>query len=300
MRHCNSSIVRPGCILLPFSDSIASIMRTSIWITTAFLAAGSCVVLAGQATQRPPASQRPPQTVTPQTYPPEQIQAGQTRFSSQCGFCHGRDAAGGETGPDLTRSVLVAQDVRGDKILPVVKTGRLDKGMPAFDLSDAELSAIVAYVHDQKSNAETQGGQRRAVDIVDLQTGNADAGKLYFNGAGGCAKCHSVTGDLAGIGMRYQGLALLERMLHPSATGPRPAPAKLTVTLGTGEVITGTQVSRDEFTITLKDASGMNRSWPAGDVNLTIDNPVGAHFDQLAKYTDTDMHNVHAYLQTLR
>jgi len=267
------------------------------WIVTILLVAGSCALLAGQA------SQRPPRTTTPQSYTPEQIQAGQTRFSSQCGFCHGRDAAGGETGPDLTRSVLVAQDVRGDQITPVVRAGRLDKGMPSFDLSDADLSAIVAYVHDQKTKGESQSGNRRTVDVADLQTGNADAGKVYFNGAGGCAKCHSVTGDLAGIGMRYQGLVLLERMLHPSAADARvrpPTPPKLTVTLSTGEIITGAQVSRDEFTITLKDASGMNRSWPTSDVKFTVDDPVNAHFDQLAKYTDTDMHNVHAYLQTLR
>src|SRR5262245_25428647 len=82
-----------------------------------------------------PASQRPPQTATQQTYPAEQVLAGQTRFAAQCGFCHGRDAAGGETGPDLTRSKLVADDLRGDKIIPVVRAGRTDKGMPAFSLS---------------------------------------------------------------------------------------------------------------------------------------------------------------------
>lgn len=262
-------------------------MRTLIWLV-------SVVMLAGQASQRPPA------TVTPQTYTPEVIQAGQTRFSSQCGFCHGRDAAGGETGPDLTRSVLVAQDVRGDKITPVVRSGRTEKGMPSFDLNDADISAIVAFVHDQKSKAETQGGNRRSVDVTDLQTGNADAGKTYFNGTGGCTKCHSATGDLADIGKRFQGLALMERMLHPGATGRAPAPPKLTVTLSTGEIISGPQVSRDEFTVTLKDPAGMNRSWPMNEIKLAIDDPVNAHFEQLGKYTDVDIHNVHAYLQTLR
>jgi len=62
-----------------------------------------------------PASLPPPKTVTQQTYPAEQVQAGEGRFTSLCGFCHGRDAAGGETGPDLTRSALVAQDTRGDR-----------------------------------------------------------------------------------------------------------------------------------------------------------------------------------------
>jgi len=257
-------------------------MRIAIWILA--------TLLAGQA------SQRPPQTVTPQTYTPEQIQAGQTRFSSQCGFCHGRDAAGGETGTDLTRSVLVAQDVRGDKILPVLKSGRQEKGMPAFDLSDADVSVIVAYIHDQKSKAETLNGNRRNVDPTDLDTGDADAGRQYFNGTGGCAKCHSATGDLAGIGTRFQGLALLQRMLYPTSGRPAPAPAKVTVKLSTGETGVGTLVSRDEFTITLKDVP----AWSGGETTITIADPLAAHFDQLGKYTDNDMHNVHAYLRTLK
>ncbi len=97
-----------------------------------------------------PAAQRPPKTVTPQTYSAEQIQAGELRFTSQCGFCHGRDAAGGETGPDLTRSKLVTEDNRGDKIGPLVRHGRPEQGMPAFSLSDADLAAIVAFIHDKR------------------------------------------------------------------------------------------------------------------------------------------------------
>lgn len=200
-----------------------------------------------------PASQRPPQTVTPQKYPLEQIQAGELRFGSQCGFCHGRDAAGGETGPDLTRSRLVAEDNRGDKIGPLVRAGRPDQGMPAFALSDTDMAAIVAFIHNQKTKAEAEGGGRRSVEAADLATGDAAAGRRYFNGAGGCSACHSPTGDLAGIASRYEGLALLMRMLYPSG---RPAPAP-------------------------PDA-------------------LAAHFDQLAKYTDDDMHNVYAYLVTLK
>ncbi|MBI2828263.1 MAG: cytochrome c, partial [Acidobacteria bacterium] len=117
---------------------------------------------AGRRAAESPASQRPPQTATPQSYPPEQVQAGQARFGAQCGFCHGHDTAGGETGSDLTRSALVAEDVRGDKIGPMVRAGRADKGMPPFDLSDADLGAIVAFIHDQKTKAEFLGGGRRS------------------------------------------------------------------------------------------------------------------------------------------
>jgi cytochrome c oxidase cbb3-type subunit III len=247
-----------------------------------------------------PASQAPPKTVTPQSYPPEVVITGQGRFADECALCHARDAAGSDSGPDLTRSILVAQDVRGDKIGPLLRTGRVDKGMPSFDLSEADVNSIVAYIHDQKTKMEAVGGGRRNVDITDMQTGNAEAGARYFNGAGNCSKCHSPMGDLAGIGMRYRGLPLLQRMLNPTGSRPAPAPAKVAVTLASGETINGTLASRDEFTISIKDASGMTRSWPAKDVKFTVDDPVSAHFDQLGKYSDEDMHNVYAYLQTLR
>jgi cytochrome c oxidase cbb3-type subunit 3 len=243
--------------------------------------------------QASPASQRPPQTATPQQYPAEQVEAGRTRFAAQCGFCHGRDAAGGEGGPDLTRSPLVAADVRGDRISPVVRSGR--GAMPPFTLSDADVAAIVAFIHDQKTQADAAVGGRRRVDVTDLQTGNADAGKRYFDTA--CAKCHSATGDLAGLAMRLQGLPLLQRMLYPN---PRRTPANVTVTVASGQVVTGTLAYRDEFTIALTDASGWYRSWPAQQVRFTVDDPLQAHVEQLGKYTDADMHDVLAYLQTLR
>ncbi|HEY7055019.1 MAG TPA: cytochrome c [Vicinamibacterales bacterium] len=251
-----------------------------------------------------PASQRPPDTKTAQTYPPEQVKAGEPLFAAQCGFCHGRDATGGQSGPDLTRSALVAEDVRGDKIAQVVRSGRPDKGMPPFNLADADLAAIVAFIHDAKSKSESLEGSRRTVEVADLQTGNADAGKQYFNGAGGCAKCHSPTGDFAGLATRLQGLQLMQRMLYPSGgRGRSSAPAsgpKVTVTLPSGETVTGRLTFRDEFAIGMVDQAGWHRSWPTSQVKFTVDDPLEAHAAQLAKYTDAEMHNVLAYLQTLR
>jgi cytochrome c oxidase cbb3-type subunit 3 len=251
-----------------------------------------------------PASKRPPATTTAQTYPPEQIQAGQSRFASQCGFCHGRDAAGGESGPDLTRSTLVAEDVRGDKIAPMVRAGRADKGMPAIALSDADMAAVVAFIHDARTKAESLGGGRRSVDVDDLQTGNAAAGKQYFNGAGGCATCHALTSNFATIGSRFQGLALLQRMLYPGSgrdAGAAAAAPVVTITTSTGQVISGKLANRDEFTISVTDAAGWTRSWPVSTVRIDGgENPLRAHIEHLAKYTDNDMHNVFAYLQTLR
>jgi cytochrome c oxidase cbb3-type subunit 3 len=216
-------------------------------------------------------------------------------FIQQCAFCHGRDTAGGEDGPDLTRSKLVAADVGGDKIAPVIREGRPDKGMPRFTVSEGEMASLVAFIHDQKTKAEAQIGKRRGVEVADLQTGNAGAGKAYFNGAGKCNTCHSPTGDLAGVAQRFEGLKLEERMLYP-----RGAKAKVTVTLASGESITGELAYHDEFVIGLRDSMRKYHSWPAAKVKFTIDAPAEAHADLLAKYTDDDIHNLMAYLQTLR
>jgi cytochrome c oxidase cbb3-type subunit 3 len=245
-----------------------------------------------------PASQRPPQSANAQTYPAEQVSAGRTLFGGQCGFCHGRDAAGGESGPDLTRSTLVSQDVQGDRIGPVVKTGRTDKGMPAFPLNDTDLNAIVAFIHDQQAHASTLLGGRRSVDAADLQTGDADAGKRYFDSA--CSTCHSATNNLRGIASRFQGLALLQRMLNPRTSGPAVEPAKVTVTPMSGAAVSGKLEYRDEFTIALTDANGWYHAWPTRQVKVSVDDPVAAHVEQLGKYTDRDMHDVLAYLQTLK
>src|SRR5215467_6950776 len=220
--------------------------------------------------QQSPASQPPPKTVTAQSYPRELVLTGQSRFADECALCHGRDAAGSDMGPDLTRSVLVAEDSHGDKIGPLVRAGQVNKGMPSFDISDADLEAMVAFIHDQKTKFEAVGGGRRSVDVPDLQTGNAEAGQRYFNGAGGCSKCHSPTRDLAGIGNRFRGLPLLQRMLYPQSSRPAPAPAKASVTLSSGETVTGELVSHDEFTIQIKDAAGATRTWAVSDVKSII------------------------------
>ena len=229
------------------------------------------------------------------TYAPATIATGSTLFLQRCAFCHGRDAGGGEDGPDLTRSKLVAEDSRGDKIAPVIRDGRPQNGMPPFALPDPDIAALVAFIHDRKIQAESQKGGRRGVDVADLQTGNAEAGKQYFNGARKCASCHSPTGDLAGVAKRHEGLKLEERMLYPKG-----AKAKISVTLASGETISGELAYRDEFTVGLRDGSGHYRSWPADRVKYKIDEPAEAHVDLLAKYTDADIHNLMAYLQTLR
>jgi cytochrome c oxidase cbb3-type subunit 3 len=226
---------------------------------------------------------------------PAASNTGRAVFQRDCAFCHGRDAGGGESGPDLTRSKLVGEDVAGNKIAPLLRAGVPDRGMPPFKLPDAEMEAVVKFIHTAKTTAESKPGARRGVDTADLQTGNAAAGKQYFEGAGGCASCHSPTGDLAHVAAKYRGLRLEQRMLYP-----RGAKAKITVTPRGGQSVNGTLAYQDEFTVALEDASGKYRSWAIEDVMYTVEDPLAAHVARFEKYTDSDIHNLMAYLQTLR
>ena len=245
---------------------------------------------------------RPVVTVGSQGYVPKhapftaaQVENGGNLFLQNCAFCHGKDAGGGESGPDLTRSKLVEGDKDGEAIGAVVHNGRVEKGMPRFSLSDSDVLALVAFVHSQQDKFMSQTGTRKGVEESDLHTGNAVAGKQYFEGTGGCVKCHSATGDLAGVATKYSGLKLEEQMLYPS-----DAKSKVTVKTASGQTLTGELVYQDEFTIGMRDQSGRYHSWPASAITFQVDRPADAHVVALSKYTDDDIHNVLAYIQTLK
>jgi len=250
-----------------------------------------------------PASPPRPKSATPQTYTADQVREGQVRFGAQCGFCHGKDASGGESGPDLTRSELVSQDLQGDKLGPMIRTGRPNAGMPAFNtLTADEMKVVVAFLHSQMDKFAELGGGRRSVEPSDLATGNANAGREYFNGKGNCSSCHSATGDLAGIAARLQGLNLLRRMLYPAGNSGSPGKtqSKATLVMASGQTLEAPVAAEDQFTVTVLDPSGSRKTYQKNEVKAKIEDPLSAHFDQLGKYTDADMHNVYAYLETLK
>jgi cbb3-type cytochrome c oxidase subunit III len=230
-----------------------------------------------------------------QAHPSTLATAGNVLFQQNCSFCHGRDAAGGESGPDLTRSRLVRTDIGGNKISAIVRNGVPGTKMPAFVFSDHEIASLAAFIHDEASKAASTPGGRRGVDVADLQTGNVADGKRYFDGAGGCIKCHSATGDLAGIASRLEGLQLEEQMLYP-----RNAKSHVKVTTPSGQQVSGVVEYQDEFTIGLRDSEGIYHSWPTANVKFVVDSPADAHVEQFSKYTDADIHNLMAYIQTLR
>ncbi len=250
---------------------------------------------------RPPEGPRPVVTVGSQgptpvhtAYTKAQIDAGGTLFLQNCAFCHGKEAGGGESGPDLTRSKLVASDKDGEAISPVIRNGRAEKGMPKFNLPDGDVTSLVAFIHTQQDKAMSQTGNRKGVDEADLQTGDAAAGKRYFEGEGGCTKCHTST-SLKGVASRFSGLQLEMRMLYP-----RDAVKKVSVKTASGQTFNGPLVYQDEFTIGMKNDAGIYQSWPVRAITFQVDNPVEEHVTAMSKYTDDAIHNMFAYIQTLK
>ena len=230
------------------------------------------------------------------------LERGRTLFVSTCGGCHGSNAKGGENGPDLVRSVQVIDDENGNLIGPIVRGGRQAQGMPKLDLTQAQISDIVAFLHEGVRAAAERGTYK----ILNIVTGNAKAGESFFNGEGKCSTCHSPAGDLKGIGAKYDPITLQGRFLMP--VGGRPnqrrttAPIVVTVTLPAGQSFKGTLERIDDFNVSLTDANGDYHSFVRNGAipKVDLNDPIKAHYDMLPKYTDADMHNLTAYLVTLK
>jgi cytochrome c oxidase cbb3-type subunit 3 len=235
----------------------------------------------------------------------EAVERGRKIFVPTCGFCHGNDAHG-KSGPDLVRSALVLHDNKGDVLGPMLREGRPDRGMPAFaTITPEQIADLSTFLHSRAADVSN----RFAYKIGDLLTGDAQKGAAFFNGDGHCANCHSATGDLAHVATKYETVELQRRMLYPApnlidiflgrAVTP-PKPAKVTVKLASGEQISGTLVHLDEFNVSLHDDSGWYRSFSRENATVEVQDPRAQHEALLPLYTDEQMHNVLAYLETLK
>lgn len=236
---------------------------------------------------------------------PAAVERGRKIFVPTCGFCHGNDAHG-KSGPDLVRSALVLHDNKGDTIGPVIHNGRPERGMPAFpSLAPDQIADLSTFLHSRAVDVSN----RFAYKIGDLITGDPRKGAAFFNGEGHCESCHSPIGDLAHVATKYEPVELQRRMLYPTPNlidmflgkpVKPPAPTKVTVRLASGEKISGTLVHLDEFSVSLHDSSGWYRSFSRDKVAVDVHDPLAAHKALLPKYTDDDMHNLLAYLETLK
>ncbi len=237
------------------------------------------------------------------------VDRGKDLIVNQCGFCHGSNARGGSSGPDLTRSELVQSDEGGKALGAFLRNGRPDKGMPSFELTAQQTADIAEFLH----SAIFLNANRRLYKVLDILAGDPQAGATYFSGAGRCSSCHSVTGDLKGVGAKYDPATLQSKIVMPRGgrgEGP-PKPAYMdknavtvTVTLPSKQVVTGMLVRLTDFDVTLYEPQSRQiRSWARTSETapkIDVVDPLQAHMDQWTKWTDADMHNMTAYLAGLK
>jgi cytochrome c oxidase cbb3-type subunit 3 len=259
-----------------------------------------------QGPARFPAHQRPPAD-------PAVVERGRGLYVGSCGACHGVDARGGQLGgPNLLRSELVLNDRDGELIFPIVKNGRPGTAMVPLPLAEADVKVIATFLHHLQAQGSNQGGPPPGEEKpLDILVGDPKAGQKYF--AARCSTCHSPTGDLQGLATRVAEPVALQnlwvsggRVTGGRGRGLRPPSAKsaptATVTLPSGEKLEGRVVRIDDFLVTLALADGTARTIRrTGDVPaIAITDPLEGHKALLGVLTDTDMHDVTAYLATLK
>lgn len=224
-------------------------------------------------------------------------QRGAKLYESSCAFCHGATGKGA-TGPSLIDSSMVRHDKDGDLIGKMIREGRLEKGMPAFPIFDKDqVNDLVEFVHARVASTDSResGGPRSGYQLKKLLSGDAAAGRAYFQTTGGCAKCHSATGDLAGVAKKYQPTELEGKLLYP-----RGKASTAVVTLPGGKTVQGTLVHLDPFYVAVTDAAGNYHSWRRPSVKVVVNDPLSGHLELLGKYSNKDVHDLFAYLETLQ
>jgi cytochrome c oxidase cbb3-type subunit 3 len=251
---------------------------------------------------------QPPAAPRPEAYPPRppadpaSVERGRALYGANCTFCHGADTRGGDGGPSLLRAAIVLDDQHGELMGPVITNGRLDRGMPKFALTDAQILDVVNFVHSFKAG----GYDASRVTPENIVVGDPKAGAAVFSAK--CASCHSSTGDLRGFGSRFADpKAMQQTWLVPGSGGRGAGPVKVspmtvTVTLASGEKVEGVLDRIDDFVVSLTQTDGTHRSFltPGDAPTVDVHDPLQPHKDLLRTYADADIHNVTAYLATLK
>lgn len=241
----------------------------------------------------------------------EVIARGDGIYQINCQACHGADLRGGDQGgPNLLRSEWVLNDVAGELIGQIVTQGR-NRMPPIGSLDTDAMAALAGYIHSVVATGERQGAPPRVEYELDILVGDPAAGETYF--VRECTACHSATGDLSGIGSQISDPVDLQNSwvagrrqgaFRPAAdTGAARRQTLVTVTLPDGRRTSGTLLRNDDFFVSLRTTDGRYRSFGLSGDNapaVEFDNPLARHQSLLAELTDDTMHDVTAYLETLK
>jgi len=278
------------------------------------LASGACFLVLILAAI-PHAGRAAPQGRGPATFPaqqrapgdPELVARGQALYEANCRFCHGADLRSGDAGgPNLLRSQLVFNDQQGELIGPVILGGSDTPGMgtmPPTPLPDADVKALAEYLHSVQATLRRQGNPPAGEQVeLNILVGDAAAGQVYFNST--CTSCHTAV-EMGGIASRTRDAMDLQNYWIRGAMGGRGAvqtPATVTVTTASGKQHHGELVRYDDFIVVMKQADGKRRSFRrnGAEPSVVVDDPRTAHLQLLPNYTDKNIHDLTAYLVTLK
>jgi cytochrome c oxidase cbb3-type subunit 3 len=276
-------------------------MRSTMFVV---VPAAVVLTLAVAGAQQPPAVRQVPRN------PPVDAAAhdrGRALWASHCIECHGTTARGADGGgPNIIRTKTVNFDrtsfTPGSVLGPFLKKGHpTQSGKASASFTEEEIVGLAHFLR-QKVNDTMRSSP--LFTVADILIGDSAAGEAYFNGAGGCAACHNAaTNNLAGIRARVNTTVdLQQRMLFPMrGRGPdNPYAITVTVTPSSGPALSGTLVERSDFYVTLRQADGTIRAVPTTGAKVVTTNPLQAHIDLLDRITDKQIHDVVAFLETLK
>ena len=240
---------------------------------------------------------------------------GRAIWASECITCHGSQARGSETGPNIIRSRTVNYDrfaERAGTVLgPFLKVGHATQsGKPSASFTDEEAVALANFLRQRVNDTMRQSP---LFTVSDILVGDPKAGEAYFKGDGGCARCHTDTERrLAGIGTRLEPVDLQQRMLFPGGgrgrgargggpAAPNPNAITVTVTPASGAPISGVLIEESDFYVTLRQSDGTIRVVRRGPgITVIRNNPLQAHIDLLDNITDKQIHDLVAYLARMK
>lgn len=237
---------------------------------------------------------------------------GKSLYEAQCASCHMSDMRGSATGPNLLRSGVALADQHGEMVRAVVL-----KHTPALTLAQVDTTAIAEFIHSVHATMGGQGsppGRNPTGIELNVLVGDAKAGEAQF--ATLCASCHSVTGNLKGLGAKFADARALQNgwVAGSSGTfggggrgGGGGAGNPATVTMADGSKLEGTLVRRDDFLVVLTLPDGTRKSMARnnGIPKVDVKDPQEAHKSMAMKliFDDPDnkkMHDITAYLWSVK